>query len=228
MTGVLIQVRLGSTRLPQKAVLQLADRTVVEHAMRALRTVDADCFALITDAGSAKPLASIALQCGYELYIGDAENVLKRYIDAAHHFGVTTIMRATGDNPVVSGAQAGEALRLHQRQRADLTGLDGLPVGCGVEVVERVALERAVAAGANRYEQEHVTAYLYRHRRDFTVVRVPAEVRFRCADCRVTLDTGQDYQRLQRLFAARYLGEPIEVEEIVAWWRSEENTERAV
>ena len=226
MTGVLMQVRLGSTRLPAKALLPLADRTVVEHAMIALRKVDADLFTLVTDEQSAPGLAPAAVRCGYELFVGDAENVLRRYIDAATRHNVTTIIRATGDNPVVSGSLAAEALRFHREQHADLTRFEGLPIGCGVEVVERSALEQAVAEGTDRYDEEHVTAHLYRHAAGFRVQRIDAPQRFCCPDCRVTLDTENDYQRLQQLFAERYRGEPMEVEEIIQWCNRE--TERAV
>ena len=42
MTAVFLQVRLGSTRFPRKALAELAGRTVIEHAMHALREVPAD------------------------------------------------------------------------------------------------------------------------------------------------------------------------------------------
>ena len=48
MRGVLLQVRLDSTRLPEKALLKLKDLTVIEHAMRALKQIDADVFVLVT------------------------------------------------------------------------------------------------------------------------------------------------------------------------------------
>lgn len=214
---MLMQVRLGSTRLPRKAVLPLADRTVVEHAMIALRAVDVDRFALVTDRQSADTLAAFAARCGYELFVGDPENVLKRYRDAAVQYHLRTVIRATGDNPVVSGALAGAALRLHRERAADLTRFDGLPLGCGVEVVECDALERALGAGPDPYEQEHVTAYLYRHADNFRVAVVSVDERFRSPRCRVTLDTQEDYRALQQLFAARYHGEPMEIEQIIQW-----------
>ena len=50
-TGVFLQVRLGSRRLPRKALLPLGDSTVIRQAMRALRRVPAGVHALLTDAG---------------------------------------------------------------------------------------------------------------------------------------------------------------------------------
>ena len=227
MTGVLIQVRLGSTRLPGKALMPLAGRPLVAHAMSALRAVAADCRVLITDPDSADALEPIAQQGNYELFVGDAHHVLKRYVSAARAFDVTTIVRATGDNPLVSAALAQSACDLHRREGADLTGWDDLPVGTGVEIVELAALEIALAESVDPYEHEHVTPFLYRHQDRFRVVRRPAVARCRMPDARVTVDTDDDYQRIRRLFDGRYRGIPIEIDEVIEWVRGEQNPAQA-
>lgn len=217
MIGVLIQVRLGSTRLPGKALLPLAGRPLIAHVMSALRSVCADRWALITDPDSAEALKPVARKGDYELFVGDAHHVLNRYVTAARAFDVTTIVRATGDNPLVSAALAQSACDLHLQESADLTGWDDLPVGTGVEVVERAALEIALSESIDPYEHEHVTPFLYRRRDRFRVVRRPAEGRFRVPDARVTVDTENDYRQIQRLFGDCYRGVPIEIEEVVQW-----------
>ncbi|TVR34544.1 MAG: acylneuraminate cytidylyltransferase [Spirochaetaceae bacterium] len=224
MTGILIQVRLGSTRLKQKALLPLGDRSVIEHAMLALRVVDADVFALLSDQPSAELLRPAAERCGYRLFAGHDTDVLQRYIDAAEQFGVRTIVRATGDNPVVSGPLAQALLERHRDNTAVLSGFDDLPLGCGVEIVERSALEQAHAASQDRYDREHVTAYLYRHRDRFTVGRYPADPEYCAPEVRVTLDSAEDYQLLCDLYALHYRGQPLAIEQVIQWWRSRTTT----
>jgi len=51
--GVFLQVRIGSTRLPGKAMLPLAGKSAVAHAMDALACVRADVHAILTDPDSA-------------------------------------------------------------------------------------------------------------------------------------------------------------------------------
>ena len=227
MTGVLIQVRLGSSRLPGKALLPLAGRPLIAHAMSALRGVEADHWALITDPESAEALQPIAEQGGYELFVGHPHHVLNRYVAAARTFGVTTIVRATGDNPLVSAALAQSACDLHRREGADLTGWDDLPVGTGVEVVERAALEIALSESADPYEHEHVTPFVYRRQDRFRVVRRAADGRFRMPDAQVTVDTPDDYLRVQRLFGECYRGTPVKIEEVIEWLRREQAVSKA-
>ena len=91
MTGVFLQVRIDSTRLPGKALLLLEDYKVIEHAMRNLKVVNADVFALLTEPASAIQLTHLAEKWGYKVFVGDKNNVLKRYANAIQHFSVTTV-----------------------------------------------------------------------------------------------------------------------------------------
>ncbi len=215
--GVFLQVRLNSRRLPRKALLPLGDSTVVRQAMRALRRVPVEVHALLTDGSSADLLTGPARLEGFALFVGPEEDVLRRFCDAQRAFGVGTIVRATGDNPLVSAPLAERILREHRMRGADLSHYLGLPLGTGVEVVEAAALLRAGREAADPYEREHVTPYLYRHRGEFRVEEPPGPAGCLLPDARVTLDTEEDYRALQAVYRDLYRGRPIETEEVVAW-----------
>jgi spore coat polysaccharide biosynthesis protein SpsF len=219
MTGVFLQVRLESSRLARKALLPLGDRSVIEHAMRALRGVPAEHYALLTDQESAAALEDPASAYGFALHIGDPSDVLSRYAGAARRFEVDTIVRATGDNPLVSAALASETVALLRRNGADYATYTGVPVGTGVEVVRAESLLRADAEAAAPYEREHVTPYLYRHPERFRLAEEPAGPERTAPEIRVTVDTAEDYARLGRVFSALYQGRPIELDELLAWFR---------
>ncbi len=215
MTGVFLQARLGSSRLANKALLELGGYAVVELAMRALRRVPAACHLLLTDEPSSQLLGMRAERCGFDLFVGPQENVLERYVLAARERGVDEIVRATGDNPLVSWELARQAVALRRRERADYVGFDGPPLGTGVEVVRADALERALAESRDPYDLEHVSPYLYRNPDRFTVVRVAAPPAYRLPESSVTLDTREDYVFLMRLFAEVYDGAPVAVLRLV-------------
>jgi len=125
-TAVFLQVRMASSRLPGKALLPLAGKPVIQHAMEALATLPAGRYALLTDRESAPHLNGIAEACGYEVFIGDPEDVLDRFCAAAAFYAVETIVRATGDNPLVSASIAREALQLAESSGADYAGITGV------------------------------------------------------------------------------------------------------
>lgn len=217
--GIFLQARLDSSRLPEKALLNLGGITILEHAMRALTSVEADHYVLLTDDRSAHRLRPLSRLCNFDLFVGDPDDVLDRFLRAAQRYGVDTIVRATGDNPFVSPEATELALALRRSKDADFAALVGLPLGTGVEVVRRRALEIAWKKASKRYDREHVTPFLYTRPERFSIVRSPAPAALRFPEARVTLDTWEDYRHLQGLVEDLHYSFPVEIRDIVAWYQ---------
>jgi spore coat polysaccharide biosynthesis protein SpsF len=217
MIGVILQSRMSSTRLPGKATLSLKDVSVTAHCLRALRCVDADLYILATDEDSAAVLGPIAHAEGFHLHIGDRDDVLTRYCSAIRRYGVSTVIRATGDNPLVSAEAANFVLLRQQLDPLDYRGLTGLPVGTGVEVVRAAALLKAELEAVSTGDREHVCPYLYNNPGIFGVCLEDAPEQWRFPEARVTLDTYDDYCFLKEVFQDLYDGHPIPVARLVTW-----------
>jgi len=219
-TGVLLQTRIGSTRLPGKALLPLAGRTVLEHVLEALKSVEVDVHAIVTDKDSFPLFRDYARNAGFEIFEGPAEDVLARYCMAAEYYGVDTVVRGTGDNPCVSSRLANKNMAIHKKERLDLSRYSGAPLGTGVEIVETWALKESMTRSQDPYEHEHITTYLLRHRDEYKVreVEVPESCAFPGAH--VTLDTMEDYRFLSTLYSDLFRGEPLECHEIVQWYKN--------
>lgn len=218
MTAVLLQVRLDSSRLPGKALLPLAGLPVVVHAMRALREIPADLYALLCPEDSASRLEPLTESEGFQLLTGPKDDVLARYALAVHKWKPDTVIRATGDNPLVSPELACSLLPQHFKQKADYSGYAGIPIGSGVEIIRAESLLRADREAVDPYEREHVAPYLYHHPEIFSINRpVPDNGRYR-SDIRITLDTPEDYSRLSVLFSELYDGLPIPLETVIGWF----------
>jgi spore coat polysaccharide biosynthesis protein SpsF len=220
-TGVFLAARIGSRRLPRKALLPLNGLTILEAAMRALRRVEAEVHALLTDAASLPEFRAPARAAGFDLFEGPEDDVLRRYCLAARAFAVERIVRATGDNPLVSPAQTARLLSLHGFGGFALSHFLGPPLGTGVEVVEAEALHEALARSGDPYEREHLTTHLYRNRDRFLVAEIPAPPEWTYPQGAVTVDTEADYRRVRSLFVDLYRGEPLETEAVIAWLKGQ-------
>lgn len=223
-TAVFLQVRLASTRLPEKALLPLSGKPAVSHAMEALSSLPVSLKAILTDAASAPKLRPLADAAGYDVFCGDPEDVLQRYCDAARHFGVDTIVRATGDNPLVSAAIAREAMQLRSVTGADYAGITETPYGTGVEVVRAPALHDLNRRTSDPYHREHVTPGIYRDPGRYSVVTRPAAASVRFPSMRVTLDNLHDYHYIAELFEELYRGDPIELPDLVTYGHRQHRT----
>ena len=216
-TGVFLQARLGSTRLPGKALMKLEGKTLITHAMESLNRVEVDVKVLLTDHESYKKLAPYAEESSFDIFAGSAEDVLDRFLSAAVEYDVDTIIRATGDNPLVDAEAASLILENHIKNTADYSAYDLMPLGTGVEILQRKALERAAAESEDPYDHEHVSPYLYRNPDRFSINRIDAPAELAFPNARVTVDTDEDFRYLQRLFRALYGNEPLGIKKIIPW-----------
>jgi spore coat polysaccharide biosynthesis protein SpsF len=125
------------------------------------------------------------------------------------------VIRATGDNPFVFADAAAAINAESLALSADYAGYSGLPLGAGVESVSAAALLRAGTEATAPFEREHVCPYLYGHPENFLLHRPLAPLRWRGignrdrgsgigggSAIRLTVDTQEDYERAQTLYAA--------------------------
>ncbi len=197
MTGVVLQARLGSTRLPCKALLPFGGGTLLESCLRRLSRVPADLRVLATEPGSAPELGPRAEALGWKVFVGSEEDVLARYCGAIREYRLSRVVRATGDNPFVSPEAAAALLADPRTAASDYAAHQGLPLGFGVEVVRASALLEAEAESSDPYEREHVCPFLYRRPERFRLYRPEAPISLRAPDARVTVDTREDYEAVR-------------------------------
>jgi len=200
---VIVQARMGSTRLPGKVMEHIAGCTVLRHVLarcRAIPGIDAVCCAVPRGSGD-DGIATEAAACGALISRGSETDVLDRYAQAARETGAEVIMRVTSDCPVLDPQIAGQVLQLVTGHEADYACNNmppSFPHGLDCEAMSNAWLQRAAQEARLPSEREHVTPYLRTHPQ---VVRKnlagPAGA---AVDYRWTLDTPDDLRFLRALF----------------------------
>lgn len=219
-TGVIVQMRLDSTRLPSKALLRIGGTNLAGMVLRRLRAIAADVYVLATDADGAKALAETAQEFGFSVFAGPKDDVLARYAMAAEAFGLERVIRATGDNPFVSVTLAARAVAVADESGADYVGLLGMPVGMGVEVINVPALYKAAKESTSAFDREHVCPYLYGNPAVFSIQRPRCPLEYSLPDARVTVDTVADFSHAEAVVSA--LGAEPSDAALLAWLKNEQ------
>jgi len=200
MTAIILQCRLDSTRLPRKALLDLAGKPVIARVMENLRRVPADRYVLACDVASEESLRPIAEREGFECIGGPKDDVLARYCLVVSRLGADVVLRATGDNPWLFADAAAASLARFAALSAsgkwpDYFTYTGLPHGCGIEVMAARSLLEASVLTDSAYDHEHVGPALYNHQDRFRCVLEPAPAEWYQPELRTTIDTREDYDR---------------------------------
>lgn len=199
---IVLASRIGSTRLPQKALKPMANcDTMLELIIRRLRSSKrANDIIVATEEKSFNSFKNIfeKLKCNY--FIGSENDVLDRYTKAAEKFNGDTIVRATGDNPLVSIKVLDMIVDYHIKNNADLSHYDALPYGSGVEVINYEALKYANDNSNDSFEHEHITQFHYRNADKFKIENPKVSEEFEMPELRTTVDTIEDYKNICALF----------------------------
>ena len=99
--GIIIQARMGSTRLPGKILKQFyGGKTLLETLLDNLHKVEGAKVIIATSVNENNdPLETFLVEKGELVYRGSENDVLERFINAAEENDIDGIVRICSDNP---------------------------------------------------------------------------------------------------------------------------------
>lgn len=169
-----IESRIGSSRLPGKALFPFYETTVLGSVIanaKAARGIDRVIVCTTRDPRD-DVIADYASLAGVDVFRGDEENVAGRLSAALAGFSGINIF-LTGDNPLVTPDLIGLALEQFIRERPDylcsthMKYCDWwaeppvLPKGLSVQLSDTAFFRQAVSANAEPHYLQHSTMVMY-------------------------------------------------------------------
>ena len=123
-TGIIIQARLGSTRLPRKMILPFFyNLGILEILIIRLKEVIDENVTPIILATTTNPmddeLQKIGNKHGILTLRGSENDVLGRFIDAAEKHNITNIIRVCADNPLLDLAKLLQLMERSEKSMVD-------------------------------------------------------------------------------------------------------------
>jgi spore coat polysaccharide biosynthesis protein SpsF len=196
---VILQARMGSSRLPGKVLASIGGRTVLAQCIERLTAARVgEVVVATTTRPEDEAVVAEARAAGAEVMRGPVDDVLGRFVAASAGWTGPYVVRATADNPLVDIDGAARLLRLLDAG-ADYAMEEGLPVGAAVEAMRIETLREAAALASEPYDREHVTPFIRQAGDRFAVRAVPAPLELRRPSLRLTIDTRQDLQFVRSL-----------------------------
>jgi len=211
----ILQARLNSSRLPAKMLLPVGDMPLIRLCAERAANKGHGVLVAISDEQTDDLLATELERCGIKYTRGPLNDVLSRFLLASMDMDDTdTIVRLTGDNPVVDGDFINRLIEFHSSHEhfytRTLSPQDGLPYGLSAEVFNLGELRKlGQRQDLTPADREHVTAYWTRHNQ-FRLYKSPIDKDL--SHLRVTIDTFDDYTAIAKLF--NHVKKPAVV---VAW-----------
>ncbi len=206
-TAAIIQARTGSTRLPNKIFLELAEKPLIAHVVDRLKVsklIDDTIIATTTNKND-DSIEKWAKDNMVSYFRGSEENVLKRYYDCAKKHDADIVVRITADDPFKDANLIDEAISLLINEELDFVCNNNpatFPEGLDVEVLTFKALEKSKKKADSDFEKEHVTQYIHKNINEFKVQNIANDVNL--SFHRWTIDTKEDLNYTQAIYNELY------------------------
>lgn len=204
-TGVIVQARMTSARLPGKVLMPLAGRPVLARVLDRVARAEAPALVAVatSDDPSDDPVARFCAERGTPCVRGPLEDVLRRFEIALDVLGLDAFIRVSGDSPVHDAElvdRAGELLRYSDADVVtNVYPRRTFPAGASVEAITRTAAARAGASATLAADREHVTGWFYANPDAVRIESFEADADFGATS--LTVDVPDDLERLEKLIA---------------------------
>jgi len=203
-SAIFITVRMKSTRLPGKALLEIKGKPVIEHLIDRLKLAKLpDLIVLCT---STHPddavLANVARKNHIEYFRGSEDDKLDRYLNAAQRYSVDFIVVTEGDNIFYEPEIIDGIIELYLRTKADYISCLELPLGTAPHGVRVEALEKVCQIKSET--DTEVWGGYFTDSGLFKMEYLEIEEELRHPEIRMTLDYPEDYQFFREIFRRLY------------------------
>lgn len=224
--GIIIQARMGSTRLPRKILREFyKGQTLLETVINNLKKVEG---AKIIVATSVNPnndeLVEFLQEREIPVFRGSENDVLSRFIGAAEENEVDGIVRICSDNPFLDWHGVAALVEKSQTSEADYIGyrINNTPsikthFGFWGEYVTLNALKHVAETTDDQLAHEHVTIHIYTHPEEYKCewMEAPDFLQGR-DDIRLTVDNLEDFENAQKVYEDILMANPdFGLEEVV-------------
>lgn len=211
-TLLIIQARMGSSRLPGKVLKSLGKTVELDYVVsrcRYIKGVDEIIVATSTlpqDDAIAEWCKANSVHC----YRGLEDDVLDRYYSCARLYNPDYVIRVTADCPFIDYHLASQVVSEMAKNPCDIVRIEGeLPRGiAAVEMISFSALEYMHKHGQEPRHREHVTYYIYEFAEKFKATWIKAPKAICHPQLRVTLDTEEDYALISAV-ANHFVGDVL-------------------
>jgi len=211
---VIIQARMGSTRLPGKILKDIEGKSMLWHVVNRARyskNINKIIIATTTNKDDDQ-VEDFCKTHNIVFYRGSENDVLDRYYKTAKLWDADIIVRITSDCPLIDPEVIDKVIYSYLKNKNNFNGASNIikrtyPRGLDTEVISFNTLERVWKEAKEDYQREHVTAFIYECGRMFKLYSVKNDEDL--SHYRWTVDEEKDLKFVREIYKLLYIEEKI-------------------
>ncbi|UCD03762.1 MAG: hypothetical protein JSW73_04450 [Candidatus Woesearchaeota archaeon] len=216
--AAIVAARMDSKRMYGKPMKLITGKPTIEHVIervKKLRNIDQIIIAT-SDKKENSVFIELAKRLNVDYFIGDEEDVLKRYVDCIKKFDVDVLLRLTSENPLFYFEKLDKFIEEHIDKGYDFSYAIDLPLGCIVEIINSAALIKSHELGEDKHKSELVTSFIKDNKDMFKIKKYELDKELNRPDIRLTIDTKRDL-RLANIIFEKIKKDTILVRDVISF-----------
>lgn len=232
---LIVQARMGSTRLPGKSMMDLAGAPLVGRILERIKRCTRldDVVLAVPDTENDRVLQGLGERYGVKVFPGAENDLVERYFQAALWSKADIVARLPADNATPEPAEIDRIVDHHISlgrrgfsSNLSTIGDSEYPDGIGAEIFDFSLLEEARARHTNPRQREHVHLNFYDY-----VTGQPVDAEwcpvstikcpdgFRRPDLVLDVNTSEQYQFMSALYEYLYPRNPrFHITDTIRWY----------
>ena len=203
----ILQARTKSSRLPQKVLRKIKDKTLLElyvNRVKESRLIDKIVIATTTEPEDSV-IEDIAKKLKINCFRGSENDLLDRYYQCAKKYKANIIVRLCSDDPFVDYKVVDRAVQIFKDNQVDFVTNHfepTYPEGLDIEVYSIDALKKSWKEAKLLSEREHVFPYVQNNQNQFKIINFTQDKDY--SHLRWTIDYECDYEMTKVIYDYLY------------------------
>lgn len=235
---LILQARMGSTRLPGKSMMDLAGAPLVGRMLERVKYCNKvhQIILAVPDTLENVQLQRLGKSYGVTVFAGSENNLVDRYFNAAMDVAADVVVRLPADNATPQWDEIDRIIDHHislgrpgfSSNICNFWG-SGYPDGIGAEVFDFCLLQDVANKKLSSHNKEHVHTNFFNYELGEPVdsdwcpvstIKCPES--FTRPDLILDINTQEQYLFMKSLYEALYPRNPnFEISDIIAWYDNE-------
>jgi spore coat polysaccharide biosynthesis protein SpsF len=211
-TLIVVQARMGSSRLPGKVALPLAGAPLLVRMIERIQLAKTPFEVMVATSTEAADdvVVELGKQAGVRVHRGDPLDCLNRHVTAVNEAGADHVVKIPSDCPLIDPGVIDEVLGFYFANEKAFDFVSNLhppswPDGNDVEIMPAELLRLADREATKPLEREHTTPFFWEQPQRFRIGNVrAADGVDRSMSHRFTIDYPEDYAFISAVFEELY------------------------
>ena len=210
---IIVQARMGSSRLPGKVLKEVCGKTILEHlVIRLKRVKQIDKIVVATTIKEQdNQIVDLCIKLNTSFYRGSEDDVLSRYYEAALKDRADLVIRVTSDCPLIDPCIIDSVVSFYINNQDKVDYVSNClnrtyPRGMDVEVFSFSILKEAHEEAKENHEREHVTPFIISRPSRYRLHNIEHSTNL--SNYRLTIDTSEDFELIEKIFKELFFENP--------------------